>query len=734
MIEKGLHEIFNNAIKFAKEQKHEYLTLEHIFLSLLSHKEGVEILKACGANIEHIKNKVIRYLNDNLKKHEGNADFEPFETLALNRVIQSMIRHTLSSEKKEATVGDFLVAMFEEEHSFSTYLLKQNGITKLDIIEYITETTHPIETPPIKSPETKTKEEESFLEKFSINLTQLAKDGKIDPVIGREVETERIMEILCRRKKNNPILVGEPGVGKTAVVEGLALKIVQKSVPEILQDTTIYAIEMGSILAGTKYRGDFEKRIKGIIDEASKIKNCILFIDEIHTIVGAGATSSGSMDASNLLKPALANGKIRCIGATTYQEYRQHFEKDRALSRRFAKVDIKEPTIEVCYEILKGLKIEYEKHHNITYSDAAIKAAVNLSAKYINDRFLPDKAIDIIDEAGASFWLSPRKKNIVNAQDIEKIVSKIANIPSITVKTDEKELLKNLNKNLKSKIFGQDEAIDAIVNAIKRSKAGLNNPNKPIGSFLFTGPTGVGKTELARELAKQLGIHFEKFDMSEYMEKHSLSRLIGAPAGYIGFEQGGLLTEAIRKHPHCVLLLDEIEKAHQELINILLQVMDSATLTDNNGIKVDFKNVILIMTSNLGATEARVLGFTKNEEGREDRAINSFFTPEFRNRLDAIVKFKHLSLDVVIHIVEKFLKEIESQLKDKKIKFEASKEALEYLAKKGYNKEMGARPIANIIQKKIKTPITDEILFGRLQNGGIVKIDLKNDNLIFEYS
>lgn len=731
MISRELNEVFSGAIKYAKDQKHEYLTTEHVMLSVLAHKDGLELLKGVGANIELMRGKLTRYLDDNLKKVQGEMSFEPFETLALSRVIEGMVRHTQSSEKKEATIGDLLASLFDEEHAFSVYLLKQQGISKLNVIEYITEAAH--HEHESRGDEKQSNQEESYLEKFALDLTLLAKQEKVDPVIGRGLEIERGLEILCRRKKNNPILVGEPGVGKTAVVEGLALRIANDAVPEILKDAKIYSVDMGSILAGTKYRGDFEKRIKGIIDEVSKIDKAILFIDEIHTIVGAGATSGGSMDASNLLKPALANGKVRCIGATTYNEYRQHFEKDKALSRRFAKIDIKEPSLDDCFKILKGLKAHYEEHHNIKYTDAALKAAVALSAKHINDRFLPDKAVDVIDEAGAGFHFRPKAKRVVSVLDIEAVVSKMAQIPPISVKTEEKESLKELNSGLKARIFGQDEAVDELVGAIKRSKAGLNAPTKPIGSFLFTGPTGVGKTELARELARQMGIHFERLDMSEYMEKHTVSRLIGAPAGYIGFEQGGLLTEMIRKHPHTVLLLDEIEKAHPDLVNILLQVMDSATLTDNNGAKCDFKNVILIMTSNLGATEARVLGFTKDESSREDKAINSFFTPEFRNRLDATIKFKHLEVGIVTHIVEKFIKELESQLAPKNIKFEITKPALEYLAQKGYDREMGARPLGNIIQKEIKTPLTDEILFGNLMNGGLVKILIKDKKIEFVF-
>ncbi len=728
MISNQLNSIFKEAVKFAKRHRHEYLTVEHVFLALLDSEDGSRILKEAGADVVLLKKKLIQHLENTLKPLPENVVREPFETVALSRVIENMIRHIQSAEKKEATVGDLLAALFDEEHSYSVYLLKEQGISKLDILEVIA---HQPEPTTMTKPNQKS--DEGYLAKFTIDLLAEAEEGKIDPVIGREKEIERVMQILCRRKKNNPLLVGEPGVGKTAIAEGLALKIAQGEVPEILEGSKLYSLDMGALLAGTKYRGDFEKRLKGVIEELKAIPNAILFIDEIHTIVGAGATQGGSMDASNMLKPALASGAIKCIGATTYSEFRNFLEKDRALSRRFAKVDVKEPDLETTFKILKGLKDKYEKHHNVKYNISALRSAVELSDKYINDRQLPDKAIDLIDEVGASFHLLKKKRSVVTVNDIEDTIAKMVGLPPQRVTSDDLEILQNLEERLKEKVLGQDEAIDHIAMAIKRSRAGLNPPNKPIGSFLFVGPTGVGKTELAKELARTLGVHFERFDMSEYMEKHSVSRLIGAPPGYVGYEEGGLLTEAIRKHPYTVLLLDEIEKAHPDLINILLQVMDNASLTDNNGNVADFKHVILIMTSNVGATEANVMGFKKESVSKFDEALKQYFTPEFRNRLDAIIRFKPLSLDIVEGIVDKFIDELNAQLDNKGITLSLTKAAKRYLAKKGYSEELGARPLARVISEEIKTPLTNEILFGKLKFGGRVIVDAGEKALRFQF-
>ena len=727
MISNQLNTIFKEAVRYAKRHRHEYLTVEHVFLSLLNSREGEAILKEVGADVLTLKKKLIAHLENTLKPLPENVVREPFETVALSRVIENMIRHIQSAEKKEATVGDLLAALFDEEHSYSVYLLKEQGISKLDILEVIS---HGVESKEKK--EQAPKDDDSYLAKFTVNLLEEARAGRIDPVIGRDKEIERVMQILCRRKKNNPLLVGEPGVGKTAIAEGLALKIAQGEVPDVLQGATLYSLDMGSLLAGTKYRGDFEKRLKGVIEELKNIPDAVLFIDEIHTIVGAGATQGGSMDASNMLKPALASGAIKCIGATTYNEFRNFLEKDRALSRRFAKVDVKEPDLETTFKILKGLKEKYEKHHNVKYQPSALRAAVELSDKYINDRQLPDKAIDLIDEVGASFHLLRKKRRVVTVNDIEDTIAKMVGLPPQRVTRDDIEILKNLEERLKARVLGQDEAVEQLAMAIKRSRAGLNPPNKPIGSFLFVGPTGVGKTELAKELARTLGVHFERFDMSEYMEKHAVSRLIGAPPGYVGYEEGGLLTETIRKHPYTVLLLDEIEKAHPDLINILLQVMDNATLTDNNGNVADFKHVIIIMTSNAGATEANVMGFKNESVSKFDEALKQYFTPEFRNRLDAIVRFKPLSIEIVEGIVDKFIEELNMQLDNKGITLELTPAARKYLAEKGYSAELGARPLARLISEEIKTPLTNEILFGRLAKGGKVKVGYKNEKLVFD--
>ncbi len=726
MISKNLNEIFKEAVKYAKKHRHEYLTVEHIFLAVLLSPQGAKILEAAGADVEKLKTRINQHLIASLRPLPEGVSREPFETVALSRVIEQMIRHAQNADKKEASIGDLLASIFNEEHSFAVALMSSYGINRLKILEAVTDSG----TEEKKSYDGK-EDENEYLGQFTVNLVKKAKEGKIDPVIGRENEIERVMQILCRRKKNNPVLVGEPGVGKTAIAEGLALEIADGNVPEMLKDTEIYALDIGTLIAGTKYRGDFEKRLKGVLHELQQRENAILFIDEIHNLVGAGATNGGSMDASNLLKPVLASGELKCIGATTFEEFRNYFEKDRALSRRFAKVDVAEPSFEDTFKILKGLKYKYESHHDVHFSEKALKTAIDLSVKYMHERFLPDKAIDIIDEVGASFRLKARKRRRVNERDIEDAVSRMLSLPPARINSDDLSMLQNLESILKNRIMGQDHAIEEVAAAIKRSRAGLGAPNKPVGSFLFAGPTGVGKTALALELAEILGVHFERFDMSEYMEKHAVSRLIGSPPGYVGYEQGGQLTEAIRKHPYTVLLLDEIEKAHPDLIQVLLQVMDNAMLTDNTGNRADFKNVIIVMTSNVGATETNVMGFGARSEAKHDAAIKSVFSPEFRNRLDAIVRFEHLKLEDVKKIVDKFIDELNAQMADRKIVIKLSDAARTYLAKEGYDETMGARPLSRVIAQKIKAPLTEEILFGSLKDGGEVHFGIKNRSLVF---
>ncbi len=729
----GLNHLLVTTIRDVKKRQHEYITVEHIIFSSLFDSVVVSILKTCGADISKLKVDLDAYLTKEFDRVPAGVISEPVQTLAFQRVMQSMLSHVQNAGKNEAHQGDLLAALFEDDSSYGVYLMKIQGIERVDILEVISheeieEITHTKNAEQQESREDK----KSFLEQFTTNLTLEAKEGKLDPIIGRANELERTVMVLCRRKKNNPIFVGETGVGKTAIAEGLAQMIVNEDVPDILKGSELYSMDMGTLVAGTKYRGDFEKRLKGIIKELEGKKKAILFIDEIHTIVGAGATGGGSMDASNMLKPALASGKIKCMGATTFSEYRTNFQKDKALSRRFQKIDVGEPSVEESFLILKGLKEKYESHHNVKYSNQALRTACELSDKYINDRFLPDKAIDVIDEVGASFHLTPaaKRRKSVTPMDIEKIIAKIANIPLKTAQSDEKEKLRSLEIDLKQKVFGQDDAIHGLVRAIKRSRAGLGHPNKPMGSFLFSGPTGVGKTEVAKQLASILGVNFEKFDMSEYMEKHSLSRLVGAPPGYVGFEQGGLLTEAIKKHPYTVLLLDEIEKAHPDLTNILLQIMDSATLTDNNGYKADFQNVILIMTSNIGATARSVMGFNKDASISANEELKSFFTPEFRNRLDAIVEFSQLEFDTIKGIVSKFISELNLELKSKKITIEVSDTAKDFIAKNAYSPEMGARPLKRYIKDNITNKLSDEILFGKLKNGGKVEVDLKDELIL----
>jgi ATP-dependent Clp protease ATP-binding subunit ClpA len=724
MISQSLNDIFQKSILYAKELKHEYITIEHVFYQLLISADGAKIIFAAGGDVEKMKELIKDYIYTNIDPLPEDINIDPFESVALSRLIDSMIKHIQSSQQSTADIGDLLAAMFDETNTFAYMLLKEYHISRLDILEIIS---HPSE----EDDDVVAIEENSYLDKYSINLLQKAKEGKIDPVIGREKEIQRVTQILCRRKKNNPILVGEAGVGKTAIAEGLALNIVAQKVPDILKDAQLFALDLGSLLAGTKYRGDFEKRLKGVMDELKATPDAILFIDEIHTLIGAGSTS-GTMDAANQLKPALASGELRCMGATTFSEYRNGFEKDKALSRRFAKIDINEPSVKTSIKILKGLKSKYEKHHNVTYTNKALKTAVLLSKRYITDRFLPDTAIDLIDETAASFHLLKKRKKRVQAFDIESTIGKIVGISNSKVTKDETQSLMNLESDLKAKVIGQDDAVLEVSKAIKISKAGLTPENKPIASFLFSGPTGVGKTELAISLSQILGIHFEKFDMSEYMEKHALSRLVGAPPGYVGYEQGGLLTEAIKKHPYTVLLLDEIEKAHPDLVNILLQIMDSATLTDNNGYKANFQNVILIMTSNIGANARSVMGFNKDDSISKNEELKAFFTPEFRNRLDAIVEFKQLDIETVKGIVSKFINELNIELKKKKITIKISDKATEYIAKTAYSPEMGARPLKRYIQDNITNKLSDEILFGKLKNGGDVSVTF-NKKLILKY-
>lgn len=720
MISNELNSVFQKALTYAKDQHHEYLTIEHVFFALLSSDEGVRILKECGGDVHMMRESVAKYLTQTMEPLPDDVEQEPFETVALSRMIDQMIRHIQSAQKENASVGDLLAALFEEEHSYAYALLEQQDISRVDVLEEISHRD--------VSAEAGEKSDENFLAKYTVDLLAQARAGKIDPVIGRTQEIERVVQTLCRRKKNNPLFVGEPGVGKTAIAEGLALRIVNKDVPDIIKNSSLFALDLGALLAGTKYRGDFEKRLKGVMDEIKLQPNAILFIDEIHTLIGAGAVNGGSMDASNQLKPALASGALKCMGATTYAEYRNVFEKDKALSRRFAKIDIDEPSFEDSFLILKGLKPKYEEHHKVKFTDKALRSAVELAKKHITDRFLPDVAIDLIDEAGASFHLQKKKRSTVTPHDIEKIISKITGVPTSRITEDDTAKLKTLEADMKAKVIGQDRAVELVAQAVKRSRAGLNPPDRPIASFLFAGPTGVGKTELAKTLAETLGVHFERFDMSEYMEKHTISRLVGAPPGYVGYEQGGLLTEAARKHPYMILLLDEIEKAHPDLVNILLQVMDNASLTDNNGYKASFKNVVLIMTSNVGATSRAVMGFNSDEGLSRNEALKEFFTPEFRNRLDAVVEFSPLDIEVVEGIVDKFVDELNAQLSDKKIFITLTAKAKRYFAEHGYDKEMGARPLNRLIQDKLKNPLTDRLLFDELKGG--IEVDIQDDEIV----
>ena len=744
MIAQELEVSLHMAFVEARQQRHEFITVEHLLMALLDNPSAAEVLRACSANVDDLRKSLLGFIKENTPTVGGSDEVDTQPTLGFQRVIQRAIMHVQStgSGKKEVTGANVLVAIFGEKDSHAVYYLHQQGVTRLDVVNYIAHGIKKTDPPePAKPSEggagAETEKEEgdgkgSPLDQFTQNLNQLARDGKIDPLIGREHEVERVIQILCRRRKNNPLLVGEAGVGKTAIAEGLAWRITQKDVPDVLASSIVYSLDMGALLAGTKYRGDFEQRLKGVLKQLKDQPNAVLFIDEIHTLIGAGAASGGTLDASNLLKPALGSGAMKCIGATTFAEYRGIFEKDAALSRRFQKVDVVEPSVEQTVEILKGLKSRFEEHHSVKYALGALQAAAELSAKFINDRHLPDKAIDVIDEAGAAQRILPKskQKKTITRTEVEDIVAKIARIPPASVSSDDRSKLRTLDRDLNSVVFGQEPAIDALASAIKMARSGLGRPDKPIGSFLFSGPTGVGKTEVAKQLAYILGIELIRFDMSEYMERHAVSRLIGAPPGYVGFDQGGLLTEAISKKPHAVLLLDEIEKAHPDVFNVLLQVMDHGTLTDNNGRKADFRSVIIIMTTNAGAETMNksTIGFTTaREQGDEMADIKRLFTPEFRNRLDATVSFKALDEDIIMRVVDKFLLQLESQLGEKKVEVTFTDALRRHLAKKGFDPLMGARPMQRLIQDTIRRALADELLFGRLVDGGRLTVDVDAD-------
>ena len=745
MIAQELEVSLHMAFMDARQKRHELITVEHLLLAMLDNPSAAEVLKACGSNIDSLRKELTQYIDDHTPTISGEDEVDTQPTLGFQRVIQRAMLHVQSSGKKEVNGANVLVAIYGEKDSHAVYFLHQQGVTRLDIVNFIAHGVSKLNEGDTHktSPEQENDQESSAnkaLDTYTINLNKMVLAGKIDPLIGRDSEIERVIQTLCRRRKNNPLLVGEAGVGKTAIAEGLAKRIVDKEVPSILENTTIFSLDMGALLAGTKYRGDFEQRLKAVMKQLNEHKDAILFIDEIHTLIGAGSASGGTLDASNLLKPALSNGSIKCIGATTYQEYRTVFEKDHALTRRFQKIDVNEPSILDTINILKGLKSRFEKHHNVKYSVAAINSAAELSAKYINDRHLPDKAIDVIDEAGAAQRILPKnkQKKVITNKEIEEIVAKIAKIPPKNISNDDKHALKNLERDLKAVIFGQDKAIENLASAIKMTRSGLGMPNKPIGNFLFSGPTGVGKTEVARQLAYILGIELIRIDMSEYMERHAVSRLIGAPPGYVGFDQGGLMTEAVNKQPYCVLLLDEIEKAHPDIFNILLQVMDHGSLTDSNGRKTDFRNVTLIMTTNAGAESLSKtsMGFTQSKKmGDEQAEIKRLFTPEFRNRLDATVSFAPLSHEVILKVVDKFLMQLEDQLHEKKVDATFTDSLKSYLAKNGFDPSMGARPMSRLIQDTIRKALADELLFGKLSNGGNVTIDINSNDkvkLIFE--
>ena len=748
MLSQNLEKTLHNALATAAEHRHEYATLEHLLSALCDDADAIAVMRACNVDIEQLRATVSQFLNDDLRDLVSLMADDPKPTAGFQRVVQRAAIHVQSSGREEVTGANVLVALFSERESHAVYFLQLQDMTRLDAVNYISHgiakrpATAAGERKPVHGTDQEAKSEDvvkkgrEALTAYCVDLNEKAKAGRIDPLIGRDKEIERTIQILCRRTKNNPLYVGDAGVGKTAIAEGLARRIINKEVPEVLFDATIFSLDMGALLAGTRYRGDFEERLKAVVSELEAMKGAILFIDEIHTVIGAGATSGGAMDASNLLKPALASGTLKCIGSTTYKEYRNHFEKDRALVRRFQKIDVAEPSIEDAIKILKGLKPYYEEHHKVRYTADAIRAAVELSVKYIHDRKLPDKAIDVIDEVGASRMLLPenKRKKVVSVKDVEDVVAKIARVPPKSVSRDDKKSLQNLERDLKTMVFGQNDAIVALSSAIKLSRAGLREPEKPIGSYLFAGPTGVGKTEVARQLASSLGIELHRFDMSEYMERHSVSRLIGAPPGYVGFDQGGLLTDAVDQHPHCVLLLDEIEKAHPDLFNILLQVMDHGKLTDHNGKSVNFRNAILIMTTNAGAADLakNAMGFERDvREGDDKEAIERMFTPEFRNRLDAIITFASLPPEVVGKVVDKFIMQLEGQLSDRNVTIELSQGARDWLAKRGYDSRMGARPLGRVIQQEIKKPLADHLLFGDLITGGHVKVAVENDKLTF---
>jgi len=749
MLSANLEKTLHQALAYANDRRHEYATLEHLLLSLTEDTDAIAVLRACGVDLERLRGDIQDYIDNELSNLITAQLGDAKPTAGFQRVLQRAAIHVQSSGREEVTGANVLVAMFSERESHAVYFLQEQEMSRLDALNYIS---HGIAkvigqdqertvdgADEDASAEKVVRRGREALDAYCVDLNKKARDGRIDPLIGRAHEIDRTIQVLCRRTKNNPLYVGDAGVGKTALAEGLARRIVHKEVPEVLANATIFALDMGSLLAGTRYRGDFEERLKAVVSELEALEGAVLFIDEIHTVIGAGATSGGAMDASNLLKPALQNGSLRCIGSTTYKEYRNYFEKDRALVRRFQKIDVNEPSIEDAVKILRGLKPYYEEHHNVRYTNEAIRTAVELSARYIGDRKLPDKAIDVIDEVGASQMLLPesKRRKTVGVKEVEMVVSKIARIPPKTVSKDDRTALKNLDRDLKTMVFGQDDAIAALAAAIKLARAGLRDPEKPIGSYLFSGPTGVGKTEVARQLALSLGIELTRFDMSEYMERHSISRLIGAPPGYVGFDQGGLLTDAIDQHPHNVLLLDEIEKAHPDLFNILLQVMDYGKLTDHNGKSVDFRNVILIMTTNAGASDMAkpAIGFERTARtGEDEEAINRMFTPEFRNRLDAIIGFRNLSPDVMTRIVDKFVIQLETQLADRNVVIELTDDARKWLAEKGYDPLFGARPLARMIQEHLKKPLADELLFGRLAKGGIVRVDIAEGAPVFAYS
>jgi ATP-dependent Clp protease ATP-binding subunit ClpA len=750
MLSKNLEATLHRALDLATARRHEYATLEHLLLALTDDPDALAVMRSCGASTTDLQEQLVRYLDTELMNLINPTIEEAKPTTGFQRVLQRAAIHVQSSGREEVTGANVLVALFSERESHAVFFLTEQDMTRFDAVNYISHGIAKVgasDAPKTPRAAGSTVEEENddvkkgadALKAYCINLNEKAKVGKVDPLIGREKEVERTIQILCRRSKNNPLLVGDPGVGKTAIAEGLARRIIENKIPAVLKNATIYALDMGTLLAGTRYRGDFEERLKAVITQVEKTEGAVLFIDEIHTVIGAGATSGGAMDASNLLKPALSSGSIRCIGSTTYKEYRQHFEKDRALVRRFQKIDVVEPSVDDTIKILMGLKGVYEAHHKLKFTDDAVRAAVELSAKYINDRKLPDKAIDVIDEAGAAQMLLAEadRKELIGVEDVEAIVALMARIPPKSVSKDDREVIRNLERDLRTLVFGQDVAINVLSDAIKMSRAGLRDPEKPIGCYLFSGPTGVGKTEVSRQLAKTLGVELKRFDMSEYMERHAVSRLIGAPPGYVGYEQGGLLTDAVDQQPHCVLLLDEIEKAHSDIYNILLQVMDYGKLTDNNGKSVDFRNVILIMTTNAGAAAMAKapMGFSGGDvrTGEDVEAINRMFTPEFRNRLDAIVPFSALTGETIARVVDKFVIQLEAQLADRNVTIDMSDTARAYLAREGYDPAMGARPLSRLIQEKIKKPLADELLFGKLADGGAVRIDYDGDKIIFIY-